>query len=94
MVQLINDLVLDDMSDEILETITYTRAYADEMRINLGDAIEDIETIDNYISEIERESEMPKTYRTAKQRFMTKRSAIRSLRNKRSWKRVFSPINE
>ena len=45
MVQLINTLELDDMSDEILEIIGYTRNYADEMRETLGDAITDLGNI-------------------------------------------------
>jgi hypothetical protein len=64
------------------------------LTIKVGDIIEDIETLEDHISELERESVMPKTHRTAKQRYMTKRSAIRSLRNKRSWKKILSPINE
>jgi len=67
MVQLINDLVLDDMSDEILETIDYTRTYADEMRTTLGDAIEalgeivgtynvSVDVIDSTIPSIDRPS--------------------------------------
>jgi len=45
MVQIINDLILDDSSEEILDIIAYTREYADEMRGTLGTAVENLSAI-------------------------------------------------
>lgn len=53
-VSVTNQVALEDLSDELVTTIAYTRAYADEMRGTLGIAIENLNSIvGTYNPEIE-----------------------------------------